>query len=132
MSAGDVALQAMLDKLRKLPELAKQAAPEVAHVVREELEKQISKGTTPDGKAWERTKDGRQPLTTAAKALSVTHVGTRILAVLRGHVARHHLGRARGGVERRILPSKELPKSWSENIRSALSREFQQIIGGGK
>ena len=132
MSAGDVALEQMLAKLRQLPELAERAAPEVAHVVREELERQISKGTDPNGKAWKKTLDGRQPLIGAAKALGVTAIGPRVIAVLRGPEARHHLGRARGGIVREVLPGKEIPRAWSGPIKRALANEFQLTMESEK
>lgn len=130
MSSGDTQLNSMLEKLRRLPELATQAAPKVAEAVRDELEKSIAAGTTPEGKAWERTKDGKQPLEGAAKALAVVAVGSTVFARLTGHIARHHLGRARGGVVRPILPTEGLPKDMAKAIKTVLVDEFTGLMGG--
>jgi hypothetical protein len=130
VSDGLEALEAYAERLRALPELAREAAPEVADVVRDELERQIKAGTDPEGKAWAKREDGGQPLETASKSLAVTSVDSRIFARLRGHVARHHLGRARGGVERQILPTK-IPGPMGRAIARVLGRRFQDHMGGG-
>jgi hypothetical protein len=128
---SDASFNVMLERLRKLPELGTQAAPSVANAVRGQLERSIASGSTPDGKAWEKTKDGKQPLATAAKALAVVAVGATVFARLTGHIARHHLGRARGGVVRQILPTEEIPSEMAKAIKAVLVEEFKDVMGGG-
>lgn len=130
MSDGFESLDAFAARLRSLPELAREAAPEVGEAVRDEIGRQIAAGTDPDGKAWEPRADGGQPLETAGKALAIATVGPRIIVRLRGHVARHHLGRSRGGVERPILPSKITP-TLGRAITKVLARKFAERMGGG-
>lgn len=131
MANGDASLNAMLERLRKLPELGTEAAPSVADAVRDQLEKTIDAGTTAEGKSWERTKDGKQPLRNAAKALAVVAVDSTIFARLTGHIARHHLGRARGGVVRQILPTEGIPSGMAKAIKTVLVEEFEDVMGGG-
>ena len=123
-------LDAMIATIRKLPELGKQAAPDVALAVENELHRSIAAGTTPDGKAWQLTKDGARPLKDAAKALAVVPVGTTIFVRLTGPEARHHLGRGRGGVTREVIPTKEIPARMATAIRGVLVRHFEQVTSG--
>src|SRR5262245_33325304 len=120
MANGMAQLDAMIATVAKLPELARTAAPDVADAVRSELERTIAAGTTPDGKPWDRTEDGQQPLQHAAKALRVVAVGTTIYVRLTGPEARHHLGRARGGKVRQVIPVGKIPERMGDSVRNAL------------
>lgn len=129
MSLGDQKLEAMIAKIRSLPQLAKEAAPEVARALRGDLEEQINKGTDPEGKPWKLTQEGEKPLKNAAKALRVTHLGSRVIFALEGVEARHSLGRVKGGERRQILPE-TLPASWSETIQEVVSDAFDRHMRG--
>jgi hypothetical protein len=98
----------------------KSAAPDVAEAVEAELLRQISAGTDPEGKAWKPREAGGKALATAGKALVVVPMGTRIFARLSGHVARHHLGIGKGGVQRQILPGRKLPPQIAEAVSATL------------
>lgn len=128
MADGFAQLDAYIARVRALPELARTAAPDVARVVERELRKTISAGTTPDGKPWPLTKDGEKPLTNAAGALNVVAVGTTIYARISGPEARHHLGRARGGIERQILPKDSIPAAMSVAISAELAKHFTEAV----
>lgn len=128
-AAGFAALDDMIARLKRLPQLAEQAAPAVARALEQELEQQITRGQTPDGRAWEPRKDGGQPLRGAGKVLAVVAVGKTVYARLRGVEARHHLGRARGGIERQILPRAMTPRI-ADLVRRELVAEFRQTVGG--
>jgi hypothetical protein len=129
---GLAALDAHIERLRKLPDLVRSAAPEVAEAVEAELQKSIAAGTSADGKVWTPRKDGGQPLKTAGKSLAVVAVGTTVFGRLRGHVARHHRGIAKGGIQRRIFPSTgKLPPAMSKAIRDVFVRRFQSEFGHG-
>jgi len=131
MSAGDLQIDAMIDRLRKLPGMARAAAPDVARAVESELERQIKAAETPDGRAWEPKKEGSgKPLATAAKSLAVAAIGSRVFARLTGHIARHNLGRAKGGVERQILPTSGIPAKMGDAIRKVLDAQFRHTMGG--
>jgi hypothetical protein len=128
--AAFAALDAHIARIRKLPGLAKEAAPDVAQAVRDELERQIAAGVDPDGKPWKAREDGEQPLRTAANSLAVVAVGPRIFARLTGHVARHHRGRAKGGIERPILPTGPVPPAMGRAIARVLAKRFAAHMGG--
>lgn len=125
-------LDDMIRKLRAIPGIVERASTDAADAVRGELERTIAAGTTSDGQAWTPRKlDGGRPLADAAKALYVAPVGTRIYARLTGHIARHHLGRARGGLERPILPTTgKLPAPMARALRKVLVEHFTETVKG--
>lgn len=123
--SGQADLDAMIARVRALDGFVKRAAPAVAHALEAEMHTQISAGTDPDGKAWQRTQDGQQPLRKAANDLRVVVIGAKVFAALKGHVARHNNGTARGGIARPVLPGRGLPTRYAQAIRSALTKEFE-------
>lgn len=129
--SGHAEINRMIARLGELKKFAKEAAPIIAEELETELRKNIAAGEGPDGKEWEPRKDGGQPLQTAGKALTVVVVDAKIFARLKGHVARHHLGRAKGGVERHILPAGGIPPGVVRATRKALALRFGEIMVGG-
>ncbi|AKT38257.1 phage virion morphogenesis protein [Chondromyces crocatus] len=126
---GFAELDAMIARIRELPRMAQEAAPEVAEALRDHLEQNIAAGRSPEGASWKPTRDGKKPLAGATKALSVRAVGAIILAVLSGHEVYHHYGTKR--VPRRaILPSAALPEDLSSAIKAGLVRRFRRRMGG--
>jgi len=117
-------------RIRALPELGRRAAPAVAQAVELELKRQIAAGVDPDGKSWQPTEDGRKPLETAAAALTVGAQGSTVIMRLHGHIARHHRGRVRGGVVRRILPTSAIPAPMIRVIHEVLADEFREVMHG--
>lgn len=131
MSRGFAELDAMIAKVRAVPGLARRAAPDVADAVRAELERTMAAGTTPTGTPWApRKDDGGRALAGAEKALAVAPVGTRIYARIAAHWARHHLGRAKGGTYRQMLPQKGIPPAMVQRIKRALTDHFNGTIRG--
>jgi hypothetical protein len=125
-------LDAWIEKIQSIPKLAEEAAPAVADVVRAEIQKTINAGTTAEGKAWQKTKDGKTPLQTAGAKLRVANTGTLIVARLDGHVARHHYGRVKGGIERAVLPtSSDVPAPMAKAVTKVLESAYQKHMGGG-
>lgn len=102
---------------------------EVAEVVEEFFEDQIKSGLDPDGKPWQKRQDGGQPLQNAAKALTVVPVGTTIFARLKGHVAMHHRGLAKGGIVRQIFPTRGIPRKLADKIKTVVTAQFNEIMG---
>lgn len=129
MAKGLTALNAHIAKVEGLPQAARRAAPAVAEALEAELRRTIAAGTTPDGVAWQRREDGGKPLGTAAKSLAVVAIGSRVFARLRGHVARHHRGIAKGGIERPILPMRLTPRL-GELVRREVLEQLQAHMGG--
>ena len=131
MANGTAELDTMIARIKALPDLARVSAPDVARFVQKTLHVQISEGKDPQGKKWPPRQAGGQALQHGADALRVGAIGLRILATLKGYVALHHLGHARGGVERQILPIKRIPVPWQVGITNILSEHFGQIVKGG-
>lgn len=131
MARGDAELQAMILRLRELPGIARRAAPDAADAVRAALERQIGAATDPTGSPWAPQKEGGgKALTGAEKALAVAAHGSRIYCRLKGHIARHHHGRARGGTVRRILPTEGIPPNLARAVRETLVDHFQREMRG--
>lgn len=129
--SGSAELDAMIEKIRRIPQVAKRAAPDVAEVMRESILESVNAGTDFDGKKWEpRKADGGRPLVDAAAAVKVAPVGTRIFARVAGPEARHHLGRAKGGTIRGVIPTRLTPRL-AERVRAVLVRHFNETIEEG-
>jgi hypothetical protein len=123
------ALNERIAALEELAHLGAKAAPAAAQAVERVFERQIATGRDPNGKVWEPRQDGGQPLKTAAKALRVAGVGTKILCVLTGYIARHNKGTAKGGIVRAIFPAKGLPPELEKAVRTEVTKEFREIMG---
>lgn len=130
-AAAFAALDAQIQALRSLERTAEEIAPEVAKELEAQIQAQIAAGTDPEGNPWPPAKEGGSPpLRTAGKALRVVSLGSRVIATLTGHVALHHLGRARGGVRRVILPTRKLPQKAAEAIKNVFLRHMAAKFGG--
>lgn len=128
MADGFAELDAMIARVRALPNLAERAAPAVAEAVRAELEHTISAGTSADGRPWERKEDGGKPLAGAAAALAVVPVGRSVIVKLRGPEARHHRGWVKGGKVRPIIPVDAIPPAMAQRIKAVLEGEFAKTM----
>jgi len=128
---GDAEFERMLATIRALPELGKRAAPDVATAIENELRRTIAAGTAPDGTPWKPTQEGETPLRNAAAAMGVAAVGPTIYVRLTGPEARHHIGSARGGVRRQVIPGRDgLPPVMAAAVRVVLTRHFQELVRG--
>lgn len=130
MADDYAALDAHIARIRALPELGRRAAPEVAEAIKLELQRQIAAGVDPEGNPWVQTEDGRKPLATAADALTVGAQGSTVIMRLRGHIARHHLGRVKGGIVRRVLPTTTIPAPLARVITRVLAERFEGDMHG--
>lgn len=121
-------LDAMIAKIRRVPQIAKRAAPDVAEAMRKAILETVAAGTDADGKPWApRKEDGGRPLENAASSVRVAAIGTRILARVTGPEARHHLGRARGGTMRGVIPTRLTPRI-ADAVRKVLVRHFNETV----
>lgn len=130
MASKHADISTMVKQLRELDgKVAEQVAPEIARVVRAELERSIAAGTDPYGVAWKKTQQGATPLRNAMQAVTVATVDGNVFVRVGGIEARHHLGAVRGKVKRRIIPSKKLlPASWALAIKRVVDTWFQREV----
>lgn len=132
MSDGEEAFARMLATVRALPTLPERAAPDIAVAIKAEIERTIAAGTAPDGTPWApRKKDGGAPLRKASSALYAGAIGRVIYVRVLGTEARHHIGTARGGVRRQIIPtSVTLTPAIKTAIGDTLKRHFHELVAG--
>lgn len=126
MSGADE-IDAMIARLRDIAGAADRVADAAAVALRAEWEAQIARGEFPSGAPWPKTADGSQALQGAAKALSVDARGPVVVAQLRGHVALHHMGAARGGVLRQILPNRGIPPRLVAVLQRVAAEEWERV-----
>lgn len=110
-------------------DIGRLAAPEVAKALDEEIGKDIAAGQSPDGTAWKATAEGKVPLRNAKAHVSVTAEGSVVLARLSGPEVKHHKGTARGRIQRRILPTRNLPQPLVRATKRILGAKFREILG---
>jgi hypothetical protein len=120
-SKAIAALERVIAQLQAVADAPKDIAPEVAAELKSIIDRNIETSRGPDGVAWQRTQDGRQPLRNAAKAVTVEAHGSRIVASVTGPEAYHHMGRTRGNIVRAILPAKRLPAPFILAIKRAIA-----------
>lgn len=124
---GTESLEALILRVRDLPQFVNECAPEAAHQVKIQLDDTIQAGTTPYGEAWKPKKQGHgQPLANAAGAVFVGASGTKIMIRLTGIERRHHLGWAKGGTKRVVIPTpdRELPAPMRDAIFRVITDSF--------
>jgi hypothetical protein len=131
-SSGKQALDEQIARIRSLPGLAERAAPAIARATQNELARTIAAGTTPDGVPWKKTQAGERPLQNAAREVRVSAQGSVVVTSIEGHLALHHLGRAKGGVRRQVIPTKAIPDPVTRAIETALTGEFRATMGGAR
>ena len=126
-------LEAMIDAAHELELLPQEVAKEAAPSIRQALEATILAGTAPDGTPWQPTQKGERPLKNAYKALDVRVSGTAVIAEVTGIEAMHHLGLARGHVQRRLIPrAGEMPRGVVNAVKVAVERVKARVLGKGR
>lgn len=125
-------LDEMIERVASVKDLARRAAPDAAEAVSECLQRTVAAGADPSGTPWQARKDGGTPLTTIGSRIKVVAIGSRVFVAIDGYVGRHHLGRARGGVARHVIPTPAapLPPAIEAAVRKVLVRHFRQAVGG--
>lgn len=118
------ALDDIINRLRALPRIVEEVAPELARELHEVIASNIARQQGPDGTPWPPGKEHDDVLVNAAKNLDVRAVRNVIVATLRGPEARHHLGIARGRVRRPILPTKKIPEAFIEAAERSIKRKI--------
>jgi len=127
---GFATLDEMIAACRRIPGLAKSAAPEVARAIDAKLREDLVAGRSPaTGESWAEKKDGGRAYKAAAKALAYVLVGTTIVFTLRAPEVFGHFG-ARGRVRREMLPRGYLPFKLGDAIRKGLVPPFRKAVKG--
>lgn len=130
MSDGDVTLDEMIDSLLKTPEVLDEVMPKLAAEVKRYLVEANAAGVSPDGKEYQRTKEGHVPLREGAKAISVKVHGTTLYAKVRGVEALHSLGAARGRIKRSMLPEGDaMPPDLAERLKPIVEKHLREVLG---
>lgn len=129
----DPQLQDIVERVRAIGGIAEEAASDVARAIERDLRRTIREGTTPEGEKWKpRQDDGEQPLQNAEAALHVGAYAGTVYVRLTGVEARHHRGRARGGVKRQIImEGATVPPRMAASIRVVLQQHFDKAVAGG-
>lgn len=131
---GDAALNAMIATVRKLGQLAPDAAAQATPLVEAAAKKTAAAGTTPDGTPWvpTKTKSGGRALVNAAAALSAAAVGSAVVLTLKGVEVIHNFGNKKDP-KRQILPDggAGIPKPIAEAVTEGARRAFARATGGG-
>ncbi len=132
MSAGDVAVDAMIEHLRGLQKLPEDVVREAAEGVLAAAKKRAAAGTTADGEPWPAKKDGGRALEHAPDRLSVRILGRATVLVLKGVEVVHNRGTKRMP-KRQILPDAGggIPKDVADVVRKTAGRVFARAMGGG-
>jgi len=125
-------LDDFITRVRAVSGLGRQVAPRVAEVIRAELTATMSAGQSPDGTPLTpRKKDGRPPLTNAAKALYVQAIDASVYVRLVGPEAAHHMGYVTGKITRQLIPVNTLPPAMAKRVVDAIQAEFSSMFSGG-
>ena len=130
---GYAQLDRMVATLEGLgPKLVEETRPAIAKAMRAEVERTIQAQTDAYGEPWKPGEEGEPILESAASNLKTVIRGAKITLRLDGYHARHHRGYARGGVQRRILPTKGLmPAPMVAAVKRVLTKRFNEAMKGG-
>ena len=115
----------VIDKLRAIREAAN-AGPSVKEELEAYVQEHAGRGLNPYGDPWPATQKGEEPLENAEGAVTYTLVDDRkVVAIVRGHHALHHLGRANGAPRREIIPS-ELTAALEDQIKARVLKDLEE------
>lgn len=130
--SGHDEIQDMIEAIRRVSQLGRTAAPDVAVAVEADIRRTITQGTTPDGVPWKPTQKGERPLQHATRALGVAAIGGTVYVRLTGPEAMHHKGSARGGIRRQVIPdSRQIPSRMAAEIKAVLVQHFDAAVTRG-
>lgn len=131
-------LDSMLDRLKRVEGLGKEAAPDVRDALEAKVAENVAANVDPYGHAWFPSKQGAV-LKNAAAAVSVVAKEGQVKMTVTGPEVKHHVGSARGyhggsaklgGFRRALIPFKAIPGPFKAEIRRVLQEKFKAITGG--
>lgn len=127
-SAALYSIGRQLGKLRLLTKLPEAGAEKAAKAIERELNRTLRAGQAPDGTPWAPKKDGGKPLKSAPEKVAVGAIGSTIIVRLKGRpTVLHHLGYARGGTKREVIPTGTLPPAMSKAIDKAIREAAEEL-----
>lgn len=124
-----MSIEVMVDTLRKLGELPREAAAIAAPLVDAAIKKTAAASTAPDGTPWApKKRGGGRPLEHAPEHIETKAIGPVIRSSLSGVDVYHHYG---AGVPRRpILPDPgTIPPNVEKALQSAAEKAFEKAVG---
>ena len=118
-------IDARIAKIRELQRVARDELPrELGRVVDRHVRDAVRAGRSPDGEPWPRREDGARALEDAAEGIRVDVSRSAVtVSITKRHLELHHLGRARGGVRRPLLPTTITPQ-----LRAALDVASRRVL----
>lgn len=129
MSAGDVALEAMIQKLKRFGrEGYTLAAVEAAPLVEAVTKATAAAGTDPYGQKWKSKKDGSPALVEAASSVTAVALGTLVRIRTRGGYAIQNFIKIH---KRQVIPDKDLPlpPAIAKALKEGAERAFRKLMG---
>ena len=118
------ALNQMIARLQGIPDLVQSVLPECAAECHAVIAENVAAQVGPDGEAWAPGNDGKPVLQNAAAAVTALAIGNVILLRVSGPEAKHHLGIAKGKVQRRIIPTRKAPQAMTKAIERVIMRRL--------
>jgi hypothetical protein len=128
MSDAIAVVDAKIRELTKLErELDRALKRELSKTLRAHVRGALRANRSPDGDPIARRQDGAAALERADRAIKVVVRGDRIeVRLTKRHLVLHHLGRARGGITRELLPTEITPELQRE-LEAAAKRVFERF-----
>jgi len=128
MAEDHAKMRGFIKQLKSLDKFTRQVVDEAGNALEREVLASASRQQAPTGAAWTASKTGERVLRNVASNMRKTISGDVVTLTLSGHYARHHLGAVKGKIQRRILPSRNVPKPISGAIAQAITREFEKVM----
>lgn len=135
------ALDAEMERLRRLPDVPKLAAPNVAKSFDRNIHQNVAAQQDIYGHAFHPAQDGRNVLTHGADAVAIDVQGTKVVVRLEGIEAMHQVGSARGyrggsarlgGFRRPLIPFGKIPGPWKGILREELQGACVAVMRGDR
>lgn len=127
---ADAKIGDMIARLQATPKVLAALPDKLAPVVKTYLLESYRQGTDPDGEPWTPTKTGQVP-DIKGSSLAVVAIGKRVIVKLRWHDALHSKGKARGRVQRRMVPDGAVPPKLAERMQAIVRAELGRVLKGG-
>lgn len=117
-ASADLMVPELVRRLEGAPAVLRSALGDLGRELEVDAKRTIKQQLTAYGEPWPLTKEGKPALVNAAAWLTSRVKGSSVRLVVRGYMGLHDLGRARGRVQRKMLPTVEggIPPAWVATI----------------